>query len=100
MTVAYKGVNLVVTIQGGSAWLKVWVDGVLDPRFTQAGKTLRSGNTMVFTGETSVEVRTGSSGVTHFTLNGVAPGCAREAAASPRPGCSSRPRRRQLTQRR
>jgi cytoskeletal protein RodZ len=71
VTVAYKGVNLVVTIQGGSAWLKVWVDGALDPRFKQAGKTLRSGDTMVFTGLTSVEVRTGSSGVTRFTLNGV-----------------------------
>jgi hypothetical protein len=74
VTVAYKGVNLVVTIQGGNAWLKVWVDGVVDPRLTQAGKTLRSGETMVFTGTTSVEVRTGSSGVTRFTLNGVALG--------------------------
>jgi len=71
VTVAYEGVNLVVTIQGGNAWLKVWVDGVIDPRLTQAGKTLRSGQTIVFTGTTSVEVRTGSSGVTRFTLNGV-----------------------------
>ena len=31
VTVAYKGVNLVVTIKGGRAWLKVWVDGKLDP---------------------------------------------------------------------
>ncbi|MCI0584634.1 MAG: helix-turn-helix domain-containing protein [Chloroflexi bacterium] len=74
VTVAYKGVNLVVTIQGGNAWLKVWVDGVVDPRLTQAGKTFRSGETIVFTGVTSVEVRTGSSGVTRFTLNGVALG--------------------------
>ena len=71
VTVAYKGVNLVVTIEGGNAWLKVWVDGVVDPRLTQAGKTYRSGDTIVFTGATSVEVRTGSSGATRFTLNGV-----------------------------
>lgn len=74
VTVAYKGVNVVVNIQGGNAWLKVWVDGVVDDRLSQAGKTLRSGDTIVFTGATSVEVRTGSSGVTRFTLNGVALG--------------------------
>jgi cytoskeletal protein RodZ len=71
VTVAYSGVNLVVTIQGGAAWMKVWVDGELDPRLTQAGKTFRTGETIVFAGQTSVEVRTGSSGVTFFTLNGV-----------------------------
>ena len=27
VTIQYKGVNLVVTIEGGRAWLKVWVDG-------------------------------------------------------------------------
>jgi cytoskeletal protein RodZ len=74
VTVAYKGVNLVVTIQGGNAWLKAWIDGALDPRLSQAGRTLRAGDTIVFTGQTSVEVRTGSSGVTRFTLNGVALG--------------------------
>jgi hypothetical protein len=33
-----------------------------------------SGDTLTFTGTTSVEVRTGSSGVTHFTLNGTSLG--------------------------
>jgi hypothetical protein len=99
VTVAYKGVNLVVTVQGGNAWLKVWVDGVIDPRLTQAGKTLRSGDTIVFSGTTSVEVRTGSSGVTRFTLNGVALG------ALGRPGIPETwlfqpPAEPQLTQRR
>ena len=28
----YKGVNLVVEIKGGRAWLKVWVDGKLEAR--------------------------------------------------------------------
>ncbi len=71
VTVAYKGVNLVVTIVGSDAWLKVWVDGTLDPRVTQAGRIYHAGDTVVFTGTTSVEVRTGSSGATRFTLNGV-----------------------------
>lgn len=74
VTVAYEGVNLAVTIAGGNAWLKVWVDGVLDPSIPQSGKVFPSGRTLTFTGTTSVEVRTGSSGFTRFTLNGVALG--------------------------
>ena len=70
VTVAYKGVNLVVTVKGGSAWVKVWVDGQLDPSVGRAGKTLRDGAVLTFTGTTSVEVRTGSSGATFFSLNG------------------------------
>ena len=74
VTVAYKGVNLVVTISGGNAWIKVWVDGALDPSIPQSGLVVSSGRTLTFTGKTSVEVRTGSSGNTLFTLNGVSLG--------------------------
>ncbi len=74
VTVAYSGVNLVITIKGGSAWLKVWVDGVLDPSTPQGGRVYASGRTLTFTGKTSVEVRTGSSGNTYYTLNGVSLG--------------------------
>ena len=70
VTVAFKGVNLVVSIDGGRAWLKVWVDGKLDPKIGAAGKVLGDGKTLTFTGKDSIEVRTGSSGVTKFTLNG------------------------------
>jgi cytoskeletal protein RodZ len=70
VTVAFKGVNLVVSIQGGRAWLKVWVDGKLDPKTGPAGKVLGNGKTLTFTAKESIEVRTGSSGVTKFTLNG------------------------------
>ena len=69
VTVRYKGVNLVVSVTGGNAWMKVWVDGVLDPR-VGAGKLLKDGKTITFRGDTTVEVFTGSSGVTYFTLNG------------------------------
>jgi cytoskeletal protein RodZ len=74
VTVAFKGVNLTVEIKGGSAWIKVWVDGKVDPKVGAAGKTYRNGRTLTFTGNRSVEVRTGSSGVTHFTLNGTSLG--------------------------
>lgn len=74
VTVAYKGVTLVVSIVGGDAWIKVWVDGVLDPSIPTSGKVFANGRTLTFTGEASVEVRSGSSGYTQFTLNGVSLG--------------------------
>ena len=70
VSVAYKGVNLVVTIKGGAAWIKVWVDGEIAPTVGRAGKTYRDGQVLTFSGNSSVEVRTGSSGATLFTLNG------------------------------
>ncbi|MEP6638628.1 MAG: hypothetical protein ABJC39_04695, partial [Chloroflexota bacterium] len=74
VTVAYKGVTLVVKVKGGRAWLKVWVDGQLDPGTGAAGRVVATGKTLTFTGKDSVEVRTGSSGVTFFTLNGTSLG--------------------------
>jgi cytoskeletal protein RodZ len=74
VTVAYKGVNLVVTVKGGRAWIKVWVDGKIDPGVGAAGQVVANGKTLTFTGKESVEVRTGSSGVTYFTLNGTSLG--------------------------
>jgi Glucodextranase, domain B len=73
VSVRYKGVNLVVSIKGGPAWMKVWVDGQLDPRVGM-GKLFKDGKTITFRGDQSVEVFTGSSGVTYFTLNGTAIG--------------------------
>jgi cytoskeletal protein RodZ len=74
VTVAFEGVNLVVTIDGGRAWIKVWVDGVLSEETGAAGKVYSDGKTLTFTGDESIEVRTGSSGVTKFTLNGTSLG--------------------------
>jgi cytoskeletal protein RodZ len=74
VTVAFEGVNLVVAIDGGSAWLKVWLDGQLAENVGAAGRTYRDGQTMTFSADDSIEVRTGSSGVTKFTLNGTSLG--------------------------
>jgi cytoskeletal protein RodZ len=74
VTVDFQGVNLVVKIKGGRAWLKVWVDGKIDPKVGAAGQVVRSGKTLTFKAKKSIEVRTGSSGVTHFTLNGTSLG--------------------------
>lgn len=70
VTVAYSGVNLVVEIKGGNAWVKVWVDGKVAEQPGSAGATFRDGQTLTFTATESIEVRTGSSGATFFTLNG------------------------------
>jgi hypothetical protein len=72
ITVAYSGVNLVVSIKGGPAWIKVWIDGTLVG--PQGGSVYSSGKTLTFSGTTSIEIRTGSSGNTRFTLNGVSLG--------------------------
>jgi hypothetical protein len=69
VTVAYNGVTLVVTVKG-RAWLKVWVDGQVDPTTGAAGKVFGDGKILTFAGAKSVEVRTGSSASTYFTMNG------------------------------
>ena len=69
VSVAFTGVDLVVAIRGGPAWIKVWVDGQLAVGY-EAGQTLPAGRTVEFTAKTSVEVRTGNAGATNFTLNG------------------------------
>lgn len=74
VSVAYKGVNLAVTIDGGRAWIKVWVDGRIDEKIGAAGRVVGNGKTLTFSGQESIEVRTGSSGVTKFTLNGTSLG--------------------------
>lgn len=99
VTVAYKGVNLVVSVDGGRAWLKVWVDGKIAEDIGAAGKVIADGRTLTFTGEESVEVRTGSSGVTKFTLNGTSLG-ALGRSGIPETWLFEPPAPPQLTQRR
>ncbi len=71
VTVAFKGVNVVVTIKGGRAWLKVWVDGQVSDQTTAAGRVYGPGKVLTFTAKDSVEVRTGKSSATYFTVNGI-----------------------------
>jgi cytoskeletal protein RodZ len=74
VTIEFKGVNLVITMDGGSAWIKVWTDGQIDSSTGQAGKIFSNGKTLSLTAQTSIEVRTGNSGATKFTLNGTSLG--------------------------
>ena len=70
VSIAYKGVNLVIDIKGGKAWLKIWIDGKVYRSPTKRDDTYADGDTISLTATTSIEVRTGSSGVTLFTMNG------------------------------
>ncbi|HEY8871216.1 MAG TPA: helix-turn-helix domain-containing protein [Candidatus Limnocylindrales bacterium] len=74
VTVAYKGVNLVISIKGGRAWLKVWLDGVIDPKLGAGGVVEGDGVTLTYTAQQSIEVRSGCAAVTNFTLNGTSLG--------------------------
>jgi hypothetical protein len=69
ISVAFTGVNLVVEIRNSRAWVKVWVDGQVAEGY-EAGRTLSPGTTLDFTARSTIEVRTGSSGATFFSLNG------------------------------
>ena len=70
VSIQYQGVNLVVTIKGSPAWLKVWVDGKVSKATGAGGKTYNPGKVLTFTAKDSIEVRTGASSATYFTLNG------------------------------
>jgi len=70
VSIQYQGVNLVVTVKGARAWLKIWVDGALSPVTGAAGTVFDPGKVLTFTAQHSVEVRTGKSSATYFTLNG------------------------------
>lgn len=74
VSIQYKGVNLVVTIKGSRAWLKVWVDGKVSKITGTAGTIYGPGKVLTFTAKESIEVRTGKSSATYFTLNGEAVG--------------------------
>ena len=70
VSIRYHGVNLVVSVKGSRAWLKVWVDGKLSDVTGAAGRVYDPGKVLTFTARNSVEVRTGKSSATYFTLNG------------------------------
>ena len=70
VSIKYKGVNLVVEIKGSRAWLKVWVDGKVSDVTGAAGRVYDPGKVVTFNAKDTIEVRTGKSSATFFTLNG------------------------------
>jgi hypothetical protein len=70
VAIRYKGVNLVLEVKGGRAWIKVWVDGKVSKVTGSAGRVYSPGKVLTFTGRSKIEVRTGKSSATYFTVNG------------------------------
>ncbi|HKF84424.1 MAG TPA: helix-turn-helix domain-containing protein [Candidatus Limnocylindrales bacterium] len=70
IAIRYKGVTLVVEVKNGRAWIKVWVDGKVSKVTGSGGKVFNSGKVLTFTAKRAIEVRTGKSSSTYFTLNG------------------------------
>jgi hypothetical protein len=70
VAVQVDGLQLVIEIEGGAAWLLVRVDGEPAPGYA-GGRTHRRGDRIEFSAQESISVRTGSSGATFFTFNGV-----------------------------
>jgi cytoskeletal protein RodZ len=70
VSVQFQGVNLQIQVKTSRAWLKVWVDGVISPVTGAGGQVYDPGKVLTFTAQHTIEVRTGKSSATYFTLNG------------------------------
>jgi cytoskeletal protein RodZ len=68
--VSYTGVTVSVTGGETSTWIRVWVDGVLDPTISASGTIISAGTRRTFTGQRRVEIRSGDPSALQFTLNG------------------------------
>ena len=68
--VSFTGVT--VTVTGGTlaTWIRVWVDGQLDPTVSVSGKTVAPGTRLAFSGAKRIEIRSGDPSALLFTLNG------------------------------
>ena len=68
--VSFTGVTVSVTGGTASTWIRVWIDGQLDPMIGVSGKTIAPGTRLLFTGAKRVEVRSGDPSALLFALNG------------------------------
>ena len=68
--VSFSGVTVSVTGGTTSTWIRVWIDGQLDPTIGVSGKTMAPGTRLIFTGAKRIEIRSGDPSVLLFTLNG------------------------------
>ncbi len=68
--VSFTGVTVSVTGGATATWIRVWVDGQLDPTISVSGKTMAPGTRLIFTGAKRIEIRSGDPTALLFTLNG------------------------------
>ena len=68
--VSFTGVTVTVAGSAAATWIRVWIDGQLDPTIGVSGKTVAPGTKLTFTGAKRVEIRSGNPTSLQFTLNG------------------------------
>jgi hypothetical protein len=68
--VSFSGVTVSVTGGTISTWIRVWIDGQLDPTIGVSGKTMAPRTRLIFTGAKRIEIRSGDPSVLLITLNG------------------------------
>ena len=68
--VSFTGVTVSVTGGSSSTWIRVWVDGQLEPTISVSGKTMAPGARLIFTGAKRIDIRSGDPSALLFTLNG------------------------------
>lgn len=68
--VSFTGVTVSVTGGATATWIRVWVDGQLDPSVSVSGKTVAPGTRLIFTGAERIEIRSGDPAALQFALNG------------------------------
>lgn len=68
--VSFTGVTVSVTGGSLSTWIRVWIDGQLDPSIGVSGKTIAPGARLIFTGDKRIEIRSGDHSALLIALNG------------------------------
>jgi cytoskeletal protein RodZ len=68
--VSFTGVTVTVTGGTTATWVRVWVDGQIDPTVSVSGQTVAPGTRLLFTGAKRIEIRSGDPKALLFTLNG------------------------------
>ncbi len=68
--VSFTGVTVSITGGASATWIRVWVDGLLDPTIGVSGKTMAPATQLSFTGAKRIEIRSGDPSILLFTLNG------------------------------
>ena len=68
--VSFSGITVSVTGGALSTWIRVWIDGQIDPTIGVSGKTIAPGTRLIFTGEKRIEIRSGDHSALLIALNG------------------------------
>ena len=68
--VVFAGVTVTLTGSDGATWVRIWIDGVVDPATGPSGITLANGATRTVRGVSMVEVRFGNPRGALVALNG------------------------------